>query len=467
MSTTPAALPFLISAEGNDDEMAALIESWRYRGQPTPWSAIVGHQAQIRRCQELVEKLNRTEEELGRLRIRVGAGLVITGPAGVGKTLLGRALASAAGRPVIVPPTAELTPALITRLYAQLAKAEPAVVILDEAEGIIGAGWMTTDAETRRALLAALDGVTKPQRGPITIALTTEEGLDEAATRPGRLAPRLVLSAPTAEERRVLLQRATADLPTAGQIDLEVLVERTATWTGAELVMAVEEACTRSLIDHSDALRLDLLLEVIGERYVVEDERPVQPQLVEAVAIHEAGHAVFGELTWPGQVAVMRIDAGSGNTRLDETGLNRPHDARELQLLAQMGLAGAAAEQLANGREATTDGDRSDRAAATSHLIDALDIGRPYDLGTVEMGTASDRGSERMRAAQHVALEAAAHQAQAEVLAKLAPHLVTIRRLAQALLSAPDQTLSGDELQAALAHAFGRDETSPSVSGVG
>jgi DNA replication protein DnaC len=287
MSTTPVALPFLISAEGNDDEMAALIESWRYRGQPTPWSAIVGHQAQIRRCQELVEKLSRSEEELGRLRIRVGAGLVITGPAGVGKTLLGRALASAAGRPVIVPPTAELTPALITRLYAQLAKAEPAVVILDEAEGIIGAGWMTTDAETRRALLAALDGVTKPQRGPITIALTTEEGLDEAATRPGRLAPRLVLSAPTAEERRVLLQRA------------------------------VEEACTRSLIDHSDALRLDLLLEVIGERYVVEDERPVQPQLVEAVAIHEAGHAVFGELTWPGQVAVMRIDAGSGNTRLD------------------------------------------------------------------------------------------------------------------------------------------------------
>jgi ATP-dependent Zn protease len=457
MSTTPVALPFLISAEGNDDEMAALIESWRYRGEPTPWSAIVGHQAQIRRCQELVEKLNRTEEELGRLRIRVGAGLVITGPAGVGKTLLGRALASAAGRPVIVPPTAELTPALVTRLYAQLAKAEPAVVILDEAEGVIGASWMTTDAETRRALLAALDGVTKPQRGPITIALTTEEGLDEAAIRPGRLAPRLVLSAPTAEERRILLQRATADLPTAGEIDLEVVVERTATWTGAELVMAVEEACTRSLIDHSDALRQDLLLEVIGERYVVDDARPFPPQLVESVAIHEAGHAVFGELTWPGQVAVMRIDAGSGNTRLDETGLNRPHDARELQLLAQMGLAGAAAEQLANGREATTEGDRSDRANATSHLIAALDIGRPYDLGTLEMGTASDRGSERMRAGQHAELEAAAQQARAEVLATLAPHLVTIRRLAQALLNAPDQTLSGDELQAALAHAFAPD----------
>jgi ATP-dependent Zn protease len=189
----------------------------------------------------------------------------------------------------------------------------------------------------------------------------------------------------------------------------------------------------------------------------VEDERRVQPQLVEAVAIHEAGHAVFGELTWPGQVAVMRIDAGNGNTRLDEARLNRPHNAHELQLLAQMGLAGAAAEQLANGREATSDGGRSDRAAATGHLIDALDIGRPYDLGTLELGTASDRGSERMRAGQHAELEAAAHQARAEVLATLAPHLITIRRLAHELLTAPDQTLSGEELQAALAHAFARD----------
>jgi hypothetical protein len=62
-----------------------------------------------------------------------------------------------------------------------------------------------------------------------------------------------------------------------------------------------------------------------------------------------------------------------------------------------------------------------------------------------------------MRAGQHAELEAAAQQARAEVLATLAPHLVTIRRLAQALLNAPDQTLSGDELQAALAHAFAPD----------
>jgi hypothetical protein len=39
--------------------------------------------------------------------------------------------------------------------------------------------------------------------------------------------------------------------------------------------------------------------------------------------------------------------------------------------------------------------------------------------------------------------------------------------LAQALLTAPDQTLSGDELQAALAHAFARDETDLGVSRVG
>jgi ATP-dependent Zn protease len=267
-----------------------------------------------------------------------------------------------------------------------------------------------------------------------------------------------VLGLPSPVERYQLLERAAEGLPVQGEIDLELIVERTAGWTGAELVTAVEEACTRSLLDRSDALRQDLLLQVVGERYLVVDERPVPPRFQASVAIHEAGHAVFAELTWPGQVAVVRLDGANGETRLAEEISAQPHDGAELRLLAQLGLAGAAAEQLIEGRDAMTPGSGRDRAASTARLLEALELARPYDLGSLEAGVASDRGSDRMRAALHAELEVAAHAAQADALALLAPHTDAIRRLAAELLAAPDTTLSGDELQAALARALGRVE---------
>ena len=51
-----------------------------------------------------------------------------------------------------------------------------------------------------------------------------------------------------------------------------MVVDRTNGWSGAELVVAIEEAMSRSLPSGTDALRQDLLLEVITERYVVRDD---------------------------------------------------------------------------------------------------------------------------------------------------------------------------------------------------
>jgi hypothetical protein len=63
----PQNLPFLITPGEDDPEIAALIESWRFRGPSIGWDAVVGHTPQIRRCQEVVEALRRPQAELDRL----------------------------------------------------------------------------------------------------------------------------------------------------------------------------------------------------------------------------------------------------------------------------------------------------------------------------------------------------------------------------------------------------------------
>ena len=62
---------------------------------------------------------------------------------------------------------------------------------------------------------------------------------------------------------------------------------------------------------------------------------------------------------------------------------------------------------------------------------------------------------KRMRAGWHAEVEAAANGARANAYRRLGPHPRTLRGLADLLLEAPDNSLSGDELEEAINHALG------------
>jgi hypothetical protein len=90
----------------------------------------------------------------------------------------------------------------------------------------------------------------------------------------------------------------------------------------------------------------------------------------------------------------------------------------------------------------------------------------PYDPAALESGEASDRGSERMRSGWHAEVEAMAAAAYTRVLGKLTMHRHALRRFAELLQEAPDQTLSGEQLEAAIEAAipgatdlYGEDES--------
>ena len=305
-------LPFAIAADADDVEVAALIESWRYRGPAVSWDAVVGHAPQVRRCQEIVEALRRPEADLERLRIRLGSGILLAGAAGVGKTL-----------------------------------------------------------------------------------------------------------------------------------------------SGAEIAVAVEEAMSRSLLTRTDALTAENLLAIVGERYVIADPSPRRLVHEERTARHEAAHALYAHRRWPGAVAMVSLRGEQpGTTSLDEERLETIDTAAGFRDLAGMALAGLAAEMLLYGAEGVSSGSSADQAKATGWLLRSREVAMPYDRDVLERGQESDRGSERMRAALHAAVEDDAARLLAEVVAELAPHRSAIESLAEAVLAADDQTLSGVDLTAAIEAAL-------------
>jgi cell division protease FtsH len=306
------------------------------------------------------------------------------------------------------------------------------------------------NADRSRALLAALDGVASSSTGPFTIALSLIPALhlSSPAIRPGRLSPHLELDPPELDDRRALFANSIAERPVNGPIDLDRLAERTIGWTGAEIVGAVEEAVSRSLPDHTDSVRMDLLLDVLTERFAITDEKPSDDVVHRLTAQHEAGHAVHGHLLWPGRVTVMRVTPDGGMTEFDETLIEGFQSIERLRQLAAVMLAGCAAEELFAGRTGVTDGTISDRAIATRHIESMLMAELRYAPQTIE--GPSGRGSERMRASLHVAIEQAANAIYAEALAFLSPHKAALDRLATAVLEADDHTLSGSALASAI-----------------
>ena len=450
-----------------------LIERWRV-SPSTSWNDIVGHQPQITRLRELIAKLALTPEERERLGLRLGSGVLITGGPGCGKTLLGRAFATALGRDVIAPPAGVLDAELIGELYRALAleTAQPTVIIIDEAEALVGhPDWHSTDETAQRAFLHALDGVGRPEAGPVTIALTAADPghLSESASRPGRLAPRLALDLPTAADRATLLGREVDGLPGAEMLDRAMIVERTYGWTGAEIAGLVEETMTRSLLfgvagrrteampDVVPGLRSDVMLEVIAERFVVRDPVIEDRRDDRLSSRHEAGHAIWAHLAWgSGAVAVVDIHDRGGNTTLADWVNARRRDQAELRRLAGLGLAGAAAEYLAFGRDGRSQGSAEDQARTTQMLDAARRIGLPFHEDTLEDGFHA-RGSEAMRRARYDAVQRDAANLWDEVIERLRPHIGAIGRLGDAFLGAPGATLSGDELTAAIDAAVGAD----------
>ncbi len=188
---------------------------------------------------------------------RVGAGVMLYGPPGCGKTLLARATAGECGLPFfnvriedVVDPHFGVSEHKLHDAF-ELARANaPCVLFVDELDALAysrrkqpgGGGRALVDQ-----VLQELDAIGADNRDLLVLSATNAPwDVDDGLKRPGRLDRLIFVPPPDAQARAAILALHLRDRPTEG-LDLVGLARETPLYSGADLRAVVEKAIDEAI----------------------------------------------------------------------------------------------------------------------------------------------------------------------------------------------------------------------------
>jgi transitional endoplasmic reticulum ATPase len=210
-------------------------------------------------AQELVELLDlgfHHREVLGRLGTTVSLGVLVSGPAGSGKSALVRAVAGEVGasvRSVWGPELAALTnDSAATRLRGlagEVRAGGPAVLLIADVEALAPRDEPGPLATVFRQVLAEL----LKSGGAVVCTTSRPEAVDPGLRSPDLLAVQLAVPLPDAAMRLEQLRVLTRGMPLAEDVRLDDVSGRTPGFVAADLGALAREAGVRAALRQKDA----------------------------------------------------------------------------------------------------------------------------------------------------------------------------------------------------------------------
>ncbi|MEB3266700.1 MAG: AAA family ATPase [Cyanobacteriota bacterium] len=189
-------------------------------------------------------------EEAQRFGLPLPRGVLLVGPQGTGKSLTAKAIAHSWGMPLLRLDVGRLFAGLVgasearTRDMIQRAEAmAPCVLWIDEIDKGFGGDGRSDGGTSQRVLASLLTWMAEKSSAVFVVATANAvERLPAELLRKGRFDEIFLLDLPDAGERRAILDLQLRRRRPHHTLPLEVLVDRTAGFSGAELEQTVIEA---------------------------------------------------------------------------------------------------------------------------------------------------------------------------------------------------------------------------------
>jgi transitional endoplasmic reticulum ATPase len=214
------------------------------------WARIAGYSGQIEFLKEVILWPLQNIARLSSLGISHPTGLLITGPSGVGKTLMARSLAKESGFNVIEIRGPELLSKYmgesernIRELFGQARQMAPTVVILDGLDSMTSSGWSDSRVIDRvvHQLVMEMNAL-QSDRPVLVVAVSTRaEDLPPALRATGRFGHELRMELPDAQDRSLIFGMYLTGDSFNFQGDFHTAAADTVGFTGSD----IKEVCRR------------------------------------------------------------------------------------------------------------------------------------------------------------------------------------------------------------------------------